>query len=755
MSLEELTETHRPDLARGLTCVVIASESSDPMTRSCVESALAHADPSTFVTLVDPTSQAVNRALELLAPADVILLSEPCILSAGWLQGLREAAHGDTTTATASALATVGTALALGDRGTAEIDLEEVAAGVSESTMRLRPRLEAVVGPCVYLRRDALELVGQLDEQLDLGWALQIDFAQRCLLSGLAHVAADDVVVAPLEQPRAPTAPLPARLRERYPYLSEPEEIAASGALPRSLEAARRPRARLPVTVDVRALEGAMTGTQRHILELVKALASTDVLHLRLLISPAITAAERELLDSLPGTELLSYEEIDDTTAPTTIFHRPQQVFGPADMRLALRLGKRIVMSQLDLIAYRNPGYHSDATAWHSHRRVTRQALAAGDRVVVSSAHTRSELLSDGLVEDERIRIVPPGLDHMSSAADRGPQGGHASDEHMPEHPAPHDHELAALPQLADFEPARAGHKDGFLLCLGTDFQHKNRVFALRMLAALRERHDWQGGLVLAGTHIPNGSSRAAERELLERHPSLQAAVRDLGAIEEQDKSRLMASAGAVLYPSVYEGFGLIPFEAALSGVPCAFASQSSLADVLPSEAANILPWDPQESAVRLLRLLRDDAARARHLELLADAAKRHTWTSSAKAMVSIYREAAVAPAREAAALSHDELAREQELRELVAAQDELVARLVFERKHAQGMYDELNAQVGFGLGLIGPDGALPEDVQRALLALSARPRLSRLPYGAAARAFRLMRRIGRAARGNSTRDRP
>ncbi len=44
-------------------------------------------------------------------------------------------------------------------------------------------------------------------------------------------------------------------------------------------------------------------------------------------------------------------------------------------------------------------------------------------------------------------------------------------------------------------------------------------------------------------------------------------------------------------------------------------------------------------------------------------------------------------------------------------------------------MYDELNAEVGFGLSLIGPHGSLPDDVQRALLALSARPALSRSLY--------------------------
>jgi hypothetical protein len=87
--------------------------------------------------------------------------------------------------------------------------------------------------------------------------------------------------------------------------------------------------------------------------------------------------------------------------------------------------------------------------------------------------------------------------------------------------------------------------------------------------------------------------------------------------------------------------------------------------------------------------------------------------------------------------------------RELIAAHDALVGRLVGEREHAQRMYDDLNAEVGFALGLIGPHGALPEDVQRALLALSERRGLSRAFYGTTAAGFRAGRSVARRFRRN------
>jgi hypothetical protein len=201
-----------------------------------------------------------------------------------------------------------------------------------------------------------------------------------------------------------------------------------------------------------------------------------------------------------------------------------------------------------------------------------------------------------------------------------------------------------------------------------------------------------------------------------------------------------MERAAAVVYPSVYEGFGLVPLEAALSGVPCLFAPQSSLTDVLPSELAAIVPWDARASAAQAYALLADPSASAQHVDRLAEVARGLRWETSAASTVEVYREASVAPTRDAAALSTDELRREHELSELIAAHDALVARLVGERQHAQRMYDELNAEVGSGLSLIGPNGTLPEDAQRALLALSDRPKLSRPLYGLLARIFRATR---------------
>ena len=64
-----------------------------------------------------------------------------------------------------------------------------------------------------------------------------------------------------------------------------------------------------------------------------------------------------------------------------------------------------------------------------------------------------------------------------------------------------------------------------------------------------------------------------------------------------------------VLYPTVYEGFGLVPFEAAGHGVPCMWAAGTSLSEILPEAAATIVPWDAAATADVAFELMSDQSA--------------------------------------------------------------------------------------------------------------------------------------------------
>jgi len=554
---------------------------------------------------------AAQAVAEQAGRADVLLLWPDVVVPEGAPERLSEAAGTDTNVACA-------------------VPIVGETAQIVPGSPQVRPRVERVGPPCLYVRRAALDLCGPVDE----------GFSDRCVRAGFVHVLADDVVVAGAEDPGG----------------APPDRL---GAEARARRLARVGLSRPSLTLDARSLTERMTGTQLHTLEVLRALHAHGDTALRVIVPEPIGSYAAAVLDEL-GVDRVGYEEIRHGRVPRTdVVHRPFQVTSADDIGVLGLSGERVVVTHQDLISYRNPGYHASADDWHHHRRHTREALGFADLVVFGSRHALEDAVVDDLVARHRARLVPIGADHVSAA-----------------------------------EPVRpAGLAEGdFLLCLGTDYRHKNRPFAIELLTALRER-GWDGSLVLAGPPVAHGGTRDEEAG---------EGVADLGPVSEGEKAWLYEHAAAVVYPTTYEGFGLIPFEAAAHGTACLWAPVASLADVLPPELGLLVPWDASASAERVLPVLRDPA---NHVEAVKEAARRYTWRATAEALRDVYLEVLTLPARLASTAAADALAGE-------------LARAEWEAR-----YWKLREDIGpTGLSLVEPpDRLLDEEAQRTLAGLARR----------------------------------
>lgn len=648
----------------------------------------------------------VNSAFLSAAPADVAILNSDCVVAAGWLDGLRQAAYSDSRVATATALTNHGTLVSVPERGMprrelpAEWNLDDAAAAVRAHSLHLRPRLPTAIGHCVYVRRTGLELVGTFDLAFSPGYGEEVDFSQRCLSVGLSHVVADDVLVyhhgGGSFSANGTTSPVQAAheamIEVRYPYYHravEALEEDSGGPLARSLSAAGRALKDLHVVIDARILAGPMTGTQLHVLQLIAALARTGEARLTAIVPLQVSGYAREMLASLPGVRLARSDgdALPGWLSRADVLHRPFQIQSHADLSFAGRLADRFIVTQQDLIAFHNPSYFRSFDAWDGYRQMTRSALAVADRVVFFSAHARADALAEDLVEPNRASVVHLGSDHVLPSVEG----------------------KIVRPRRAANLPA-----DGeVILCLGTDFRHKNRLFALRVLEQLQCRHSWPGYLVFAGPHVTCGSSTADEAMLMTLRPRIGEAVLDVAAVSEAEKVWMLRRASLVLYPTVHEGFGLIPFEAADHEVPCLWAPGTALSEILPDSAAGIVPWDAALSADRAIELMRDSDARAANIDAVRTAAAKLTWDATATRMLEIYNETCDRPATPASEL---------------------------ERRHGR-MQPALSDDA---LRLVGPDGALPGEMERPLLALAMRPEIGKPVFGAIKLTYRAAYRLRR-----------
>ena len=613
----------------------------------------------------------INEVTRSTAPADLVIIADACGLPEGWADRLRAAAYADDTIAAA-------TALCSDDGHSARTTVG------SPASDPVHPRVSTLDPGCVYVRRSAIGLLGDFDEALVHPRAVLSEFAARALGRGLSCALADDVVARRLP---GGLSPCPADELETvvraHPWIEAAwteEDALEVGPRRRSLVAARvaarGPDAPLSVTIDARALGPGAAGTQTYVGGLALALAQSGRALVRAVVrdeAPGEAIGELEAA----GIELVRESRVGQDLPRTDIAHRPQQAFVPEDLRLLRRLGERVVITHLDLISYRDPAYHESADEWRRYRRLTRVALASCDRVVFLSDHARRDAIAEDLIEPEYATVCGVGVQSPPAEAEVTRPGGVAPGA-----------ELVAM--------------------IGADYEHKNRRFAIELLGELRGR-GWDGALVLAGAHVVHGGSAADEAALLRARPELAAHVFDVGQVSEPEKRWLLRNVAALLCPSTYEGFGLIPLEAAAAGIPCAYAAVTSLREVTGSDAATLVPWNAAASAQRVLPLLGAGKARDRHLASLRAALERYRWKPLVERLERIYRETIASPYRSSVPRSWEELEREQ----MIVALDDAYHELRERTEHGRPLIDERG-------------GMLSHDQQRGLMRIAARGWLRR-----------------------------
>jgi glycosyltransferase involved in cell wall biosynthesis len=430
-----------------------------------------------------------------------------------------------------------------------------------------------------------------------------------------------------------------------------------------------------------------MTGIQVHVTETIAALARTRTVRLKALVPADLSPDVARSLESWPGVQLVTHAEARQLRGERAdVVHRPYQINNAGELTFLTQLADRLVITHQDLISYFNPSYFPSLEEWEQYRQLTRGALAIADRVLFVSDHARRDALAEELVEPHRASVVHNGV-HRAAQGNEQPSRPPGT---------------TSLPEHAEV-----------LLCIGTDYHHKNRIFALRVLEQLQQRHAWTGCLVFAGPTVRQGSSRAQEMELVAGRPSLARSVITCPAVSESEKAWLYARARLVLYPTVHEGFGLVPFEAAEHEVPCMWAPGTALSELLPEAAAPILPWDAGFSADRAIELLRDEELRRRNISAIREAGAALTWDATALRLLELYEQTCDAPATPASGP---------------------------ERRH--GRISE--ALTEDSMRLIGPGGALPPDVERPLLALATHPRIGAPVFGALKLGYRTSYKLRR-----------
>lgn len=167
------------------------------------------------------------------------------------------------------------------------------------------------------------------------------------------------------------------------------------------------------------------------------------------------------------------------------------------------------------------------------------------------------------------------------------------------------------------------GERENFVLYPARGWPHKNHARLIEAMAIVRKTiPDLR--LVLTGGGQANFGDLP---EWVDRR----------GLVPAEELLRLYQSASALVYPSLYEGFGLPPLEAMASGCPVAVSNAGSLPEIVGNAAVQFDPLDPDAIAAGVVEAI------ARGPQLAAagrEHVRRFTWSACAEVHVEAYRAA-------------------------------------------------------------------------------------------------------------------
>jgi glycosyltransferase involved in cell wall biosynthesis len=230
------------------------------------------------------------------------------------------------------------------------------------------------------------------------------------------------------------------------------------------------------------------------------------------------------------------------------------------------------------------------------------RAVRSAHAIIAVSRHTAEDLLRRTRVDPRKVHVVPLAASVPTSGSDI-------------------EETLSRLKIRAPY-----------VLFVGTLEPRKNLVRLVRAYRRMAIRGS-PHALVLAG---PIGwRHQALLREIAMEGPG---EILLTGPVPPEDLDALYRGASALVYPSLYEGFGLPVLEAMARGVPCVVSTSSSLPEVA-GEAA--LPVDPRSVAglaEALERVVGDRDLAGRLRKAGKSRAARFSWGETARLTLEVYK---------------------------------------------------------------------------------------------------------------------
>lgn len=217
----------------------------------------------------------------------------------------------------------------------------------------------------------------------------------------------------------------------------------------------------------------------------------------------------------------------------------------------------------------------------------TKYAAHHADAVIAVSQETKSDLIEMYRVPENKIEVIYPSVD----------------------------------PAFQNAEVAPVARNTRYLLNVGSFFPRKNQLKLVEAYALIEPKIEEELWLVGAGGYTAGQVARSIKEKHLEHR------VKMLPDIKQEEMPALYRNASALVYPSLFEGFGAPVLEALFSKIPVIASRAGAIEEAAGKDSAFFDPRSAEDIASKVLEVLTDEPLRKRMVE----AGYKHALTMSDK----------------------------------------------------------------------------------------------------------------------------
>ncbi|MEX1997174.1 MAG: glycosyltransferase family 1 protein [Candidatus Andersenbacteria bacterium] len=369
------------------------------------------------------------------------------------------------------------------------------------------------------------------------------------------------------------------------------------------------------IAIDARAFSWA--GIGRYTRNLLLGLARQPSSHQFIVLLnekdwPFFTAFQAESLSDKFSSHIVEgsyYSWQEQTKLLWQLRQVPADLFHFTHFNVPLLFSRPYVVTIHDVTRFIFPGQkRQDLWQQVAYELVFKRALERAQSLICVSATTRNDLRQLPLSLPRDVQIIPEGVDDQFNRP--------------------------VTVALRHKVRIMLDTTDPYLLYVGVWMSHKNLLRLLEAFALTLKRHPHLR-LVMTGKPKPGYSNILhATRKLKIEHN-----VIFTGFVPPALLPALYAEATCFIFPSLYEGFGLPPLEAAACGVPVITSNVSSLPEVMAKAAYYVNPEYVPDIAQGIAAVLRDSLLRNQLIAAGHARVRQFSWTKAAAEHLTLYEQ--------------------------------------------------------------------------------------------------------------------